>query len=37
MKRSIKISECSKLVQKEYKTRHDWVDEGDLLKIVQEI
>ena len=20
------ISECSKLAQKEYKTRHDWVD-----------
>ena len=25
------ISECSKLAQKEYKTRHDWGGQGDLL------
>ena len=25
MKPSITISECSKLLQKEFKTRHDWV------------
>ena len=29
------ISECSKLAQKEYKTRHDWV--GKVNHIVQEI
>ena len=28
------ISECSKLVQKEYKTRNDWVGQGGLLGIV---
>ena len=27
----------SKLAQKEYKTRHDWVGEGDPLGIVEEI
>ena len=30
-------SECSKLAQKEYKTRNDWVGRGDLLGTVQEI
>ena len=30
-------SECSKLGQKEYKTRHDWVGEGDPLGIMQKI
>ena len=32
------INECSKLAQKEYKKRHDWVGgQGDPLGIVQEI
>ena len=31
------ISECSKLTQKEYKARHNWVGQGDLLGNVQEI
>ena len=31
------INECSKLAQKEYKTRHDWVGVGDPLRIVQDI
>ena len=31
------INECDKLGQKEYKTRHDSVGEGDRLGIVQEI
>ena len=31
------ISEFSKLVQKEFKTRHDWVGERDTLGIVEEI
>ena len=31
------ISECSKLVQKEYMTRHDWGGQGDPLGNVQEI
>ena len=31
------ISECSKLAQKEYKTRHDWVGKLNPLGIVQEI
>ena len=31
------ISECSKLAQKEYKTRHDWGEQGDPLGDVQEI
>ena len=29
------ISKCSKLVEKEYKTRYDWV--GDPLRIMQKI
>ena len=32
------INKCSKLVQREYKTRHDWVGgQGDPLGIVQEV
>ena len=31
------ISEWSKLAQKEYKTRNDWVQKGDPLGIVNEI
>ena len=31
------ISECNKLAQKEYKCRHDWVEQGDPLGNVQEI
>ena len=31
------INECSKLVQKNYKTRHDWVGKVKPLGIVQEI
>ena len=31
------ISECSKLAQKEYKARHDWVGLGNPLGNVQEI
>ena len=27
------ISKCSKLMQREYKTRHDWVGKGILLKL----
>ena len=30
------ISECSKLAQREYKTRYEWVGKGDPLRIVQE-
>ena len=31
------ISKCSKLAQKEYKTRHNWVGKNDPLGTVQEI
>ena len=30
------ISKCSKLAPKKYKTKHNWVGEGNLLVIVQE-
>ena len=30
------ISECSKLAQKEYKTRHDWVEQGDPAETVSD-
>ena len=31
------LSECSKLAQKEHKTRHKWVEQGGPLGTVQEI
>ena len=31
------INECSKMVQKEYKIRHDWVGKNDALGIEQDI
>ena len=31
------MNERSKLAQKEYKTRHDWVGECDPPRIVQEV
>ena len=31
------IGECSKVAQKEYKTRQDWRGKGDPLGIVQKI
>ena len=31
------LSECVKLAQKEYGTKHEWVGKGDPLETVQEI
>ena len=31
------IIECNKLAQKEYKTRHDWVEKIILLELCKEI
>ena len=33
----IQMKPCSKLAEKEYKTSHDWVEQGDPLGVVQEI
>ena len=30
-------SECSKLAQKEYKTRHDWVNKGILWEMCKKL
>ena len=35
--RVYQLSGCNKLAQKEYKNRHSWTGEVDLLKILQEI